>query len=55
MRSVNRKGTSRFGIGAISDGEWKLTVQITNFESLYIEKGTAVKVKGIVKMNSGNF
>ena len=53
--SVGRNGISSYGIGAIGNGEFKLTVQITNFVSCAIKKTTAVRVTGTITINNGNF
>ena len=43
-----------FGCGSITDGEFKLTVQIANFVSCDIEKGTFVTITGEVQ-NKGAY
>lgn len=55
MLSADRRGASSFGIGAITDGVWKLSIQVSNFQSIDIEKGAAVSVNGKVRTDSGNF
>ena len=52
--SVGRNGISSYGIGAIGNGEFKLTVQITNFVNCAIRKTTAVRVTGTITVNNGN-
>ena len=55
VSSVGRNGVSSYGIGAISDGQFKLTIQITNFVNCSITKTTPVRVQGEVHVRNGNF
>ena len=47
--STNRITNSTYGCGAITDGQFKIAVQITDYTSLAIPKGTYVTVRGTVK------
>lgn len=47
--SNNRMTNSSYGCGAITDGQFKIAVQITNYTALEIAKGTYVTVRGTVK------
>lgn len=49
MKSQKFNNLSTYGSGKITDGEYKMTVNISNFTELKVDKGSYVTVTGEVK------
>lgn len=49
-KSVTKNQLSSFGQGAITDGTWKLTVNVSVFNGSTIEMGTYVTVTGTINI-----
>lgn len=48
-RSINRLTNVTYGCGAITDGEYKIAVQVSNYDLIDIPKGKFLTVRGEVK------
>ena len=51
-----KEGLRDYGLGSITDGEYKLKIRLANIDNLPIyKKGTPVSIKGYVKSSSTYF
>lgn len=54
VSTASRYENSSYGCGSITDGTYKVSIQVSNFQDNDIKKGTAVKVVGEIN-NAGVF
>lgn len=54
VMSCGYNGVSSYGLGSITDGEFKISIQIKNFKESAFQKGDPVTVRGTVE-RKGNY
>ena len=54
-QSPSRAENMSYGCGSITDGQYKVTIQICNYTAIDIHKGDYVKDVGVVNRNGNSY